>query len=113
MKINFIQNVKKVTVTRDTKNITVKRDTKRVVINGNRGLRGREGLSAFDVWLAQGNEGTIDDFFLATGSLREVDDNIIAENSTYSSQMIEDRLDEEVGTDDFDFVLLFENGLSV
>ena len=31
----------------------------------------------------------------------------------YSSQKVEDRIDEEVGEDDFNFVLLFENQLSL
>ena len=42
-----------------------------------------------------------------------INDSIIGENTVYSSQRVEDRIDEEVGEDDFNFTLLFENTLSM
>jgi len=101
-----------ITITKNVKNISVTQSARTVVVNSNRGLRGRGGLSAFEVWLAQGNVGSEEDFFLATGSLTEINDDSVSENTTYSSDKIEDRIDEEVGAEDLDFVLLFQNELS-
>lgn len=41
-----------------------------------------------------------------------VDDLSLSNDTSYSSNKVEERFDEEVGAQDFDFVLLFENGLS-
>ncbi len=45
-------------------------------------------------------------------AVSEIDDENISQDSTYSSFKIEDRIEEEIGDDDFNFVLLFENQLS-
>ena len=42
-----------------------------------------------------------------------IDDSLVTTDTTYSSSRIETRIDEEVGDEDFDFVLLFENRLSM
>lgn len=48
--------------------------------------------------------------FRAAGT--EINDNAAALNTTYSSQKIEDRLDEEIGEEDLNYTLIFENQLS-
>ena len=101
--ITITYNVKNVTVTNPadgSNTVTVSRDANNVVVKDGRGLRGQQGdsgLSAYELWLADGNTGTLQDFFLATGSLQEIDDSQIALNTTYSSTRIEERLDEDVG----------------
>lgn len=49
------------------------------------GPKGRDGLSAYEMWLAKGNEGTIDDFF---NSLKGADGNNYIHPDTHSANMI-------------------------
>lgn len=49
------------------------------------GPKGRDGLDAYEMWLAKGNEGTIDDFF---DSLKGADGNNYIHPDTHSANMI-------------------------
>lgn len=49
------------------------------------GPKGRDGLDAYEMWLAKGNEGTIDDFF---NSLKGADGNSYIHPDTHSANMI-------------------------
>ncbi len=49
------------------------------------GPKGRDGLDAYELWLAKGNEGTIDDFF---NSLKGADGNNYIHPDTHSANMI-------------------------